>query len=110
MTTPEGLIKKHIKEALAQIQADGLPLWFYMPVGGRFGKAGIPDFMGHYKLNGTAVPFGIEAKAAGGRTTALQDKTLFDARVAGGNFAVIKPRPAKTIKEQVYEFIYNPYP
>lgn len=107
MSTPEGLVKKHIKEALAEMQAKGLPLWFYMPVGGRFGKAGIPDFCGHYTLNGVVVPFGIEAKAAGGKTTALQDKALADARAAGGNFGIIKPHPIKTIKEQVYEFIYT---
>ena len=71
-TTPEGAVKKQIKAALTRHKA-----WFFMPVSGGYGVHGIPDFVGCH--NGRS--FGVEAKAAGKKASALQllQKSLMEA-------------------------------
>lgn len=103
MSTPEGLVKKHIVAELTQLKKEGNPIWWFFPVGGRFGKSGVPDITGVIDKRF----FAIEVKAAGGKTTALQDKAIAEIISAGGKACVIAPHPCKTIKEQVYEFIYE---
>lgn len=72
MATPEGAVKKQIKAVLTQHKT-----WFFMPVSGGFGVHGIPDFVGCH--NGRC--FGVEAKAAGKKASALQllQKQLMEA-------------------------------
>jgi pantoate kinase len=74
-TTPEGKVKSHIK---AILKAKGI--YYAMPIGTGYGNSGVPDFL--CCVNGRFV--GIEAKANGGKTTALQDKNLREIQESGG--------------------------
>lgn len=65
--TPEGRVKKKIKELL-----DTYGAWYTMPYQAGFTRRGIPDFLGI--LRGRM--FAIEAKAPGGKTTLLQVEEL----------------------------------
>jgi hypothetical protein len=78
--TPEGKVKDKIKKIL---KAHGA--YYAMPMGTGFGNAGVPDFL--VCMNGGFL--GIEAKANGGKTTALQDKNLAEIEAAGGITLVI---------------------
>ena len=74
-TTPEGKVKKKVKETLATMGA-----YYVMPVTGGFGNSGIPDIVGC--IRGRF--FAIECKAGNGKTTALQDLELNRIHNAGG--------------------------
>ena len=76
-TTPEGIVKKAIKRWLAEHGA-----WFFMPIGGPYSVAGIPDFVGCWRGRF----FAIEAKALGKKRTAtlLQQACLAAIKAAGG--------------------------
>ena len=65
--TPEAKVKKHIKDVLHELGA-----WYAMPMGTGYGRSGVPDFI--CCLDGRVVA--IEAKANGGKTTALQDREI----------------------------------
>ena len=75
--TPEGKVKKEIKNLLHDLKA-----WYYMPVQTGRGTNGVPDFV--CCIQGTFV--GIEAKAPGKKatTTPLQDMQLETIQRAGG--------------------------
>lgn len=62
--TPEKKVKDAIKKLLRSLPN----CYYFMPASNGFGRAGIPDFVGH--INGRF--FAIEAKAKGGKPTALQ--------------------------------------
>jgi len=74
-STPESKVKAKIK---AILKAHGV--YYAMPIGTGYGNAGVPDFLCCIKGRFLA----IEAKANGGKTTALQDKNLRDIGFAGG--------------------------
>lgn len=78
--TPEGKVKARVKRIL-----ESLGCYYFMPVGGGFGRAGVPDFIGC--LNGCF--FGIETKANGGKATALQKREMERVTAAGGCAMVI---------------------
>ena len=78
--TPEGIVKKKIKDIL---QAKGA--YFTMPIGTGYGSAGVPDFVICYK--GRFI--GVEAKANGNKPTALQEKHMSAIRGQGGFTLVI---------------------
>jgi len=82
MTTPEGRIKKLVKD---ELRARGV--WYFMPTTGGFGKSGVPDIVGC--LRGRFV--GIECKAPGKRSTVteLQKMRLQEIAAAGGFTAVV---------------------
>lgn len=61
--TPEGKVKTKIS---AWLKSHGV--WYFMPRGTTFGRAGIPDYVACYK--GRLI--GIEAKAGSNKPTALQ--------------------------------------
>ena len=65
--TPEGKVKKSVRQVL-----DRLGAYYVMPVTGGYGRQGAPDFLVCYR----GKFYGIECKANGGKTTALQDKHL----------------------------------
>ena len=65
--TKESLVKKAIKDVLHELGA-----WYAMPMGTGYGRSGVPDFI--CCLDGRFVA--IEAKANGGKTTALQDREI----------------------------------
>lgn len=73
--TPESKVKAKIKKILT-----GMGAYYAMPMGTGFGNSGVPDFL--VCLNGKF--FGIEAKANGGKPTALQLKNMNEIRGAGG--------------------------
>jgi Holliday junction resolvase len=78
--TPEAKVKAKIKDLLKKYG-----VYYAMPIGTMFGKAGVPDFLccvgGHF--------LAIEAKAGKGTTTALQDKNIKQINDGGGTAVVI---------------------
>lgn len=74
-TTPEGKVKNIIK---AVLKSKGI--YYAMPIGTGYGNSGVPDFL--CCVGGRFV--GIEAKANGGKTTALQEKNLQEIQNSGG--------------------------
>lgn len=79
-TTPEGKVKKKVKETLATMGA-----YYVMPVTGGFGNSGIPDILCCYE--GRFI--GIECKANGGTVTQLQMKNLNEIVTQGGISLII---------------------
>ena len=77
--TPEGKVKAKIKKILTSMGA-----YYAMPMGTGFGNSGVPDFLvcyrGHF--------IGVEAKANGGKPTALQLKNL-DKIIESGGYAFV---------------------
>ena len=63
----EKQVKLQVKKIL-----DKYRVWYFMPMGGGYGKSGIPDFVGC--VNGRFIA--IETKANGNKPTALQVKQL----------------------------------
>lgn len=78
--TPESKVKAKIKAILKEHG-----VYYAMPIGTGYGNAGVPDFLCCF--NGRFLA--IEAKANGGKTTALQDKNLRDIENAGGITCVL---------------------
>ena len=78
--TPEGKVKAKIKKILT-----GMGAYYAMPMGTGFGNSGTPDFLVCYE----GYFFGIEAKANGGKPTALQLKNMSEIRDAGGVALVV---------------------
>jgi len=79
-STPESKVKAKIKAILKEHG-----VYYAMPIGTGYGNAGVPDFL--CCVNGRFLA--IEAKANGGKTTALQDKNLRDLETSGGITFVI---------------------
>jgi pantoate kinase len=73
--TPEGKVKDKIKKILKSHN-----IYFAMPMGTGYGNAGVPDFLCCFGGRFLA----IEAKAAGGKVTALQQKNLSEVERSGG--------------------------
>ena len=67
--TPEGKVKEKVKAVLKR-----RGVWYCMPRGQTYGRAGIPDFLCCHKGRFIAV----ETKAGRGRATPLQMKELKD--------------------------------
>lgn len=82
--TPEGRVKKAVKEWLAKRHPG---CWHYMPVSNGMGRVGCPDFL--CCINGRLVA--IETKAPGkrGNTTARQDAEIAGIIAAGGVAVVV---------------------
>lgn len=78
--TPESKVKAAVKKILAAYGA-----WFCMPVGGMFGRSGVPDFLVCH--NGYFIA--IETKAGKGKATALQNLEMEKIRASGGATYVI---------------------
>ena len=94
--TPEGKVKKDIKEYLDTLEKSAC--WWYMPVQTGFGKTGIPDFI--LCVNGRFVA--IEVKRGDGkkqRARARQAIVLEDIQFAGGTAKIV------TSVEQVKDII-----
>ena len=78
--TPEGKVKARVKAIL-----DSMKVYYFMPSTGGYGRSGIPDIIGC--RNG--VFFGIECKANGSKTTALQEREIKRINDAGGCALVV---------------------
>lgn len=90
--TPEGKVKKRVKEILAQVGA-----YYAMPMGTGFGNSGVPDFL----ICKGGLFYGIECKAGGNKPTALQLKNLDDIRKAGGIALVIDETNVETLRKEL---------
>ncbi len=79
-TTPEKKVKQKMVKYLKEMGA-----YYFFPVAGRFGKSGVPDIV--CCIKGMFV--GLECKAGGNKTTALQELELENIRKAGGTSYVV---------------------
>jgi hypothetical protein len=79
-STPESKVKAKIKAILKEHG-----VYYAMPIGTGYGNAGVPDFL--CCMDGRFLA--IEAKANGGKPTALQEKNLRDIEAAGGITCVL---------------------
>lgn len=80
--TPERKVKDKIKLILKRYG-----VYYAMPIGTGYGNAGVPDFLCCVPPRGGFLA--IEAKANGGKTTALQDKNIMNIHQAGGRALVV---------------------
>jgi hypothetical protein len=94
--TPEAKIKKKVRQVLAELGA-----YYAMPVTGGFGNSGVPDFLICFKSKF----FGIECKANGNKTTALQDQHLESIRKAGGIALVVDDLNVNNLKEEMIRHV-----
>jgi hypothetical protein len=85
MSTPEGKVKAFISTYMKTVFPDA---WKYMTPGGRFGRAGTPDFL--YLIRGVFVA--IEAKAENGQLSVLQEMALRKLKECGAVVAVVRGR------------------
>ena len=94
--TPEGKVKKKIKEYLVTTGA-----WYYMPVSNGMGRVGCPDILVCYK--GHFLAFEVKSPGKIGNTTANQDREIAGINNAKGVAIVVDD------VEQVMEVIddYN---
>jgi hypothetical protein len=73
-----------VKDKIKSILSD-LGIWYFMPVGGYYGKSGIPDFVcccfGRF--------VGIEAKRSTGKWTLLQQKIARQIANSNGLYIVV---------------------
>jgi hypothetical protein len=90
--TPEGKVKKRVKEILKEAGA-----YWTMPLGTGFSSSGVPDFL----VCKDGLFYGIECKANGGKPTALQLKHLDDIRKAGGIALVIDETNVETLRKEL---------
>lgn len=99
--TPEAKVKDEIRKYLTSLgvwfagkpQPANVTGWCYMPVQMGMGVGGIPDFVGVFM----GKPLFIEAKAAKGSTSAIQDKRIEELAAAG--VAVIIARSAEDVRQ-----------
>ena len=65
--TPEAKVKKKVVAQLKELHA-----YYFYPVTGGYGRSGVPDIIGCYRV----LFFGIECKAGKNKPTPLQEKNL----------------------------------
>lgn len=99
--TPEGKVKKEIKEYLDSL---GAQCWYYMPVPMGYGKRGVPDFIICYK----GFFLAPETKRAGGKSQPWQEDQQQKIRAAGGQ--ALRVESVEIVKmwvAQVEKFLGN---
>lgn len=95
--TPEGKVKAQIKDVLNKHG-----IWYFMPRGTVLGSTGIPDFI--CCVNGLFL--GIEAKAAGGKLSAMQTQQINRIQTQGkGNVMVVYPSNFDMFEEAIRRMI-----
>lgn len=80
--TPEKKVKQKVVDMLKKHDPD---IYFFYPVAGGYGSAGIPDIVGCY----LGRFFAIECKAGKGKTTMLQEKNIDRIRKSEGRVMVV---------------------
>ena len=80
--TPEGKVKKKVKEYLATTGA-----WYYMPVSNGMGRVGCPDILVCYK--GHFLAFEVKPPGKIKNTTANQDREIAGINKAEGIAIVV---------------------
>lgn len=78
--TPEAKVKKRVKQTLDMYGA-----YYFMPIGGPYSRAGVPDIIGCHQGRF----FAIECKAGNNTPTLLQQKELARIRKAGSVAIVV---------------------
>lgn len=96
MLTPERKVKDKVKKVLKELGA-----YYAMPATGGYGSSGVPDFLVCYRGRF----FGLECKANGGKTTALQEKNLEDIRKNGGVAFVVNEHNVGNLRELLVVFV-----
>lgn len=89
----EGDVKKVVKLILC----DTVNCWWFMPPANGFGRAGIPDFVGH--VNGKF--FAVETKFGAGKPTANQVREINNITDTNGEVWLVNE---KNINEWELEF------
>jgi hypothetical protein len=92
--TPEGRVKKKVKEVLNDLGA-----YYTMPMGTGFASSGVPDFI----ICIAGLFYGIECKANGGKPTALQLKHHDDIRKAGGVALVVDETNVVNLRKELLD-------
>jgi Holliday junction resolvase len=82
--TPEGRVKRKIKDVLKSFGAD---VYYFMPAMGSFGRSGVPDIVAC--VYGTFVGIEVKADKRKNPPTELQNKNLAEIQAAGGVALVI---------------------
>jgi len=95
LMTPEKKVKVNICKILKEMGA----YYFYASTGG-YGSSGVPDIIACYR--GRFI--GIEAKANGGKPTALQLKNLSDIERCGGQALVVDETNVDQLKYLISKF------
>jgi hypothetical protein len=96
MLTPERKVKDKVKKILKELGA-----YYAMPATGGYGSSGVPDFLVCYRGRF----FGLECKANGGKTTALQEKNLEDIRKNDGVAFVVNEHNVGNLRELLIVFV-----
>ena len=94
--TPEGRVKKRVKEILNELGA-----YYTMPMGTGFSSSGAPDFI----ICIAGLFYGIECKANGGKPTALQLKHHDDIRKAGGIAFVVDETNVENLRKEILSHV-----
>lgn len=92
--TPEGKVKKKVKEVLKELNA-----YYAMPMGTGYGNSGVPDFLVCHRGSFVA----IECKAGNNQPTALQLANLKAITQSGGVALIINELNVNQLKEILYE-------
>jgi hypothetical protein len=96
--TPEGKVKKKVKEYLQSIGA-----WYYMPVTNGMGRVGCPDILVCYK--GLFMAFETKAPGKIKNVTANQEREIRDIQSAYGLAVVVDDveQVKEAIRDKVIE-------
>jgi len=78
--TPEAKVKAKVKKVL-----DNYGAYYFMPIGGPYSRAGVPDIVGSFG----GKFFAIECKAGNGKPTALQLKEMIAINDSGARAIVV---------------------
>lgn len=97
-TTPEGKVKKKVKEALNE-----LGCYYFSPRGGPYAQNGVPDIIVCHNSRF----IGIECKAGKGKPTVLQEKNLADIAKSGGLALIINEENVHMLKYKIEYFLEN---
>lgn len=98
--TPERKVKDKIKVILKRYG-----VYYAMPIGTGYGNAGVPDFLCCVPPRGGFLA--IEAKANGGKTTALQDKNIDDIQRAGGVALVVDENGLERLEKVLQDMTHD---
>ena len=93
--TPEGKVKEKVKAILKR-----RGVWYCMPRGQTYGRAGIPDFLCCYRGRFIA----IETKAGRGKATSLQLRELNDIVAHFGCALIVREANVEQV-ESLLDFI-----
>ena len=95
----ERLVKQKVKKILQENEA-----WFCMPVGGPYGKRGVPDILALID----SMFLAIECKSGNNKPTELQKQQLRKIRTAGGLSMVVSERNLQDFSDLIAKVVSSP--